>query len=199
MNRNCPSCGATYKIGPEHVGRSVKCQGCGSALVVRPEGLALDQPPPQAPIASQDSYSQNYGVPGGMPPNTYGQAGYGQDYGGYDQGYDDRDQTYDRRPQRRSRPSGEMSPVMEFLLFRRMIAPVVLQVLFWVAVVVAEIGLLVTAVMAFANGNWLYGIGGFLGMFFFPFLLRLYTELLIVAFQIHDELRQIREELKKTK
>jgi hypothetical protein len=75
----------------------------------------------------------------------------------------------------------------DFLSFRKMITPVFIQVIFWIAVVMCVI----TALMAMAQGGVAI-IGGLLFLIIGPFMARIYCELLIIAFRIYDELVAIR-------
>jgi hypothetical protein len=88
-------------------------------------------------------------------------------------------------------PSGP-SPLGEFLAFRRMVTPLLIQVFFWVGVagcVIAAIGQLFTF--------------GLIGIVLAPVILvtgvigvRVYCELLILMFRIHDTLQEIKEQRK---
>lgn len=69
--------------------------------------------------------------------------------------------------------------LQEFLTFRRMVTPVIIQVVFWIGIVliaIAALGLMVEG-------------SGFLGLLVFllgPVAWRVYVELLIVIFRIHS-------------
>jgi hypothetical protein len=102
---------------------------------------------------------------------------------------------------------------VDFLRFRVMVAPVVIQVLFWIGAVVSVIAGILTFVAASAMSQMFDGMGGDLGLRTGPFwespgftlrlagiayiiigplLLRVYAELLLVLFRIYDTLRDIR-------
>jgi hypothetical protein len=74
--------------------------------------------------------------------------------------------------------------VNEYLTFRRMITPVFIQVIFWIAVVFIVIGGLV----ALADGQ----AGGILIILLGPLAARIYAEILIVIFRINDNVAAIR-------
>jgi hypothetical protein len=82
----------------------------------------------------------------------------------------------------------------EYLKFRKMITPVLIQVLFWIGIVVVVIAALV---MMFGHG-----IAGFLGGLVYlvvgPIFVRVYCELIIVLFRIFEELKSLREGLVPT-
>jgi len=103
------------------------------------------------------------------------------------------------------RDRGQPSAFWEFLTFRRMIAPVVLQVIFWLGVV----GIIVMGLITVFGGLMLMGekysgammgglatiVVGLLYTLLGPFVLRLYFELLMMIFRIYDVLREIRDKL----
>ncbi len=78
----------------------------------------------------------------------------------------------------------------DFLFFRKMITPMIIQILFWIGIVVVVIGGFVTMF----TSSFLAGLGMvILG----PIGVRLWTELLIVIFKINDTLTDIRNNTKK--
>ena len=100
----------------------------------------------------------------------------------------------------------------DYLSFRKMITPVVIQVLFWLGAALCVITGLVTMVSAMAGGSTttqpnpfggtiqVHNAGtGFLGfisglaiLVIGPIMVRIYCELLIVIFKIHSELVGLR-------
>jgi hypothetical protein len=74
--------------------------------------------------------------------------------------------------------------VREYLTFRRMITPVFIQVIFWIAVAAIVIG----GIVALVNGE----AAGLLLIIFGPLAARIYAELLIVIFRINDNVAAIR-------
>jgi hypothetical protein len=77
----------------------------------------------------------------------------------------------------------------DFLTFRKMITPVVIQVLFWLGVASVVIG----TVIGIANGQAMQGL---LLIILGPIAVRVYCELLIVIFKINDTLTEIRNQNK---
>jgi hypothetical protein len=71
----------------------------------------------------------------------------------------------------------------DFLRFEVMITPIVVQVLFWIAVVGCVIG----GIVAIASGE----VKGIFIIIFGPIAARIYAEILILFFRINDHLRQI--------
>lgn len=87
----------------------------------------------------------------------------------------------------------------DYLKFRKMITPLIIQILFWVGVVVS---VLVGLVMVFGGIASKFGGGGmvFSGLLWIvlgPILTRIYCEILIVIFSINDSLIDIRSALKQ--
>ena len=79
----------------------------------------------------------------------------------------------------------------DFLTFKTMITPMIIQILFWIGVAVTVIGGFVS--MFSYGGFW----RGLLMVLLGPVFVRLFTELLIVTFSINDSLRIIKNNTKK--
>ena len=84
---------------------------------------------------------------------------------------------------------------MEFLTFRKFIAPVVIQIVFWLGVV----GSIILGVLMIVTGGGPYGGGrgqavlvGILTIVIGPIVVRLYCEIIILWFRIYDTLNAIR-------
>jgi len=75
----------------------------------------------------------------------------------------------------------------DFLSFRKMITPIFIQVIFWVAVVLCVISALIMM-----TGGGIYVLYGLMYLVLGPFVVRIYCELLIILFRIYDELVAIR-------
>lgn len=73
----------------------------------------------------------------------------------------------------------------KFLKFEMMIAPIVIQVIFWIAIIGNVIFAFITM---FGQSFWL----GLAILIFGPIVIRLYCELLIVIFKIFDALNDIK-------
>jgi len=72
----------------------------------------------------------------------------------------------------------------DFFSFRQMDTPVIIQVLFWLGIAVSVIG----GLAAIASDAPVLGLTWILVG---PLIVRVYCELLIVVFKIHDSLRAI--------
>ncbi|SRR5581483_5157798 len=100
----------------------------------------------------------------------------------------------------------------DFLSFRKMITPLIIQVLFWIGVVVSIIWGLIVMFGGLASGIGLSqyggnGVGAILGSLCAgPIVIvlgilfsRIYAELLILFFRMNDNLNDIKDELQKPK
>jgi len=93
----------------------------------------------------------------------------------------------------------------EFITFRKMVTPVIIQVIFWIGVAGVVIGGLIAFVGGLISGIGNGSVGDVLmALFGAPIgvvvgllLVRLYTELLIVIFRIHDSLVEIEQLLRQ--
>ena len=74
----------------------------------------------------------------------------------------------------------------DFLRFETMITPIVIQAIFWIAVVMA----VVVGIAAMTRGGVAI-LGGLLIIVIGPLVARIYCEILIVFFRINDHLRAI--------
>jgi len=82
----------------------------------------------------------------------------------------------------------------DFLTFRKMLTPIVIQILFWlgvVACILGGIGAILTGIARIERTPELIGIG-ILAVVFGPLVMRIYCEWLIVLFRINDTLTDIR-------
>ena len=80
----------------------------------------------------------------------------------------------------------------EYLKFRKMITPIVIQVLFWIGIAAVEIGGIIAIVFGIAANNLGAVFAGLLYMLLGPILVRVYCEVIIVLFRILDVLGDIK-------
>ena len=80
-----------------------------------------------------------------------------------------------------------MKPVLELLTFRRMISPIILQVLFWGAIG----GVLYGTYVLIELGNWAWP----LSLVFGTLVVRVMFEMAILAFRSYDRLGEVRDAL----
>lgn len=87
----------------------------------------------------------------------------------------------------------------DFLKFRKMITPAIIQILFWVGVAISVLGSLY--VMGSSFGRYGGGVGTFFsGLLFLvlgPVVVRIYCELLILFFRMNETLTEIKNSLAK--
>ncbi len=87
----------------------------------------------------------------------------------------------------------------DFLKFRKMITPAIIQVLFWIGVVGCVIAGLVT--IGYSFDSYSGGVGVFLSglmiLILGPIGIRIYCELLILFFRMNDTLTEIKDNLAK--
>ncbi len=90
--------------------------------------------------------------------------------------------------------------MLDFLTFRRMITPIIIQVLFWIGVVVVigagciAIAASLAGIRAPGTGQETSGgaiIGGIALILFGPIVLRIYAEVLMVLFRINETLTDV--------
>ena len=97
--------------------------------------------------------------------------------------------------------SFDKSAIGDYLFFRKMITPMIIQVIFWLGIAAVAIGSLISLISAFATGSALMIILGlFVSLMMFALgaiTVRVYCELVILAFRIFETLTEIKEGLKK--
>lgn len=94
----------------------------------------------------------------------------------------------------------------DFMSFRRMITPVIIQVLFWIGVAISVLmgviiffGGIIGGISDNSFGSVLGGlIGGPIIMLVGILLTRIYSELLILAFRINETLTEIKNLLERS-
>ncbi len=85
----------------------------------------------------------------------------------------------------------------DFLKFRKMITPVIIQIIFWVGVVASVLAGLISIVggASASYGGGMMVLAGLLWIFVGPIIVRIYCEILIVLFSINDRLSEISNSL----
>ena len=88
-----------------------------------------------------------------------------------------------------------MSDFNDFLTFRKMITPTIIQIIFWIGIVLCVVGgivgIVVGAVQNTASGV-LYGL---VTLIIGPLVVRIYCELLILMFRMNDSLTEINSKM----
>jgi len=79
---------------------------------------------------------------------------------------------------------------MDFLTFRLMVTPIIIQVVFWLGI----IGIVLSALAQFTSRSPLVGL---LTLVIGPLLWRVLCELYILLFRIHNSLSDIKNDLRQ--
>ena len=87
-----------------------------------------------------------------------------------------------------------METVGDFFSFRRMVTPIVVQIVFWIGIVLIVIGGIGAAVTA---DNIATAIGAIAMVILGPIVLRIYAEIVIVLFRINESLADINHNTSK--
>jgi len=80
----------------------------------------------------------------------------------------------------------------DFWSFRKMVTPVIIEILFWVGVIVCIIAGLILVVAGIKTSQPQSVLSGVLLIIFGPLAVRVYCEILIVFFRINETLTEIR-------
>jgi hypothetical protein len=95
-------------------------------------------------------------------------------------------------------PMEPMEP-KDFLTFKKMITPTIIQLLFWIlaglAVILGLIGIVNGATSSFGGGGQV--LAGLMLLVLGPVAVRVYCEILIVLFRMNETLTEIRNSLPK--
>lgn len=201
MNTNCPECDAAYNITEAHIGRKLTCKSCSTPLIVTERGLerknAAAAPPASgaAEFAFENrdedrgrSRSRDRDDDANDSPRRSRKSRRSRD--------DDDDDARDsgRRSRRSSRQGS--SELGEYLAFRKMIVPLIIQIIFWVLAGAVSIFGFVFAVISLISGTtegMLTGIAIlFIGVPIYILVIRVYCEVLIVLFRMNATLTEIK-------
>jgi hypothetical protein len=82
--------------------------------------------------------------------------------------------------------------MQDFLEFRKMITPVIIQIVFWIGVAMCVI----TGLLSITGGG-MHAIGGLMTIIVGPIVVRIYCELIILLFRIYDTLNDIKDNTKR--
>jgi hypothetical protein len=180
----CTHCGASGNA-PEHIlGQQVRCSKCKQSFIaagpdeptVSP--FALGEPDPGEPEAPDEGFPTQDEI--------------------HDHDDDDSDDDIRRRPIRKS---ASQTGIADLLMFRRMIAPYLIIILFWLLLVLAVLGGLAMIVGGLLRGGqdgFAGAVAGVISLIVGPIAVRLWCEVLIVVFRINETLTDIRNEMKRS-
>ena len=205
----CPDCSAKIRAPEQVIGRQVRCPKCDAHFTATADGppapaAAAPPAPPETapapvPLLVPDSYpvSQPAAAPAPAPVMEPRPAPQPAPAPLEQLEWKDEPPAPEPVP---LLPDGGLRPnaVVDFLLFRTMIAPLIIQIVFWVGVIVCVLGGIINLVISIGvmvNGQ--VGVGLLLALvslgsiFVGPLLVRIYCELFILLFRIYDTLREI--------
>jgi len=200
MNTKCPQCDTVYNVTEAHIGRKVKCKSCSAALVVTEAGLALQAPataPPPPPAAPAFAFNAGEDDPPAEERPRRGARGKSSR-----REEPDDDAPEDDPPSRsRGRKAKAPSNFKEYLTFRKMIVPVIIQIIFWITVVFMLLGALGVAGGSLFSGSAMAIVAAIIGLLIaIPsgiLLARIYCEMIIVLFRVLDALQDIKQLLER--
>ena len=82
----------------------------------------------------------------------------------------------------------------DFLVFRRMVTPILIQIIYWIATVIAILGGLV---MLIAGDDIGQRIGGLFVLILGPLVVRIYAEISMLLFRMNETLTEIKDSIKQ--
>jgi hypothetical protein len=177
----CPSatCGRRYSVPDEAAGRTATCASCGTKIQIGPAEGVQAPPPPAPPHDVFDVPAPRH------PPEEAA------------------DEPLVSVARQRPAAPPSKGGFADFVLFRKLIAPWVTIVFYWLSVAaVILFGIAVMIAGSFSGDRRPLTIVasivvGLLIMIVGPFLLRIVYESAIVIFRIYDTLTEIRDSLHK--
>ncbi len=188
----CTHCGASGNAPDQILGQQVRCSKCKQSFLA----AGNSPPPPASPFAVDEEPApppEDEGEGEGFPTN------------------DDIGRPPARRSPRRDEGDDEVIPrnrlrgpagggsFVDFLMFRRMVAPYLIVIMFWlmlIGVVVSSLGMIVVGFSAGTSGIPI-ALGGVASLVIGPLGVRLWCEVLIVIFRIHETLGDIHNDMRK--
>jgi hypothetical protein len=84
-----------------------------------------------------------------------------------------------------------MNESSDFLSFRKMVTPIIIQILFWLGVIIAIIFGIVSIVYGVIRSDVPILLYGLLVLILGPLVVRIYCEILILFFRINETLTEI--------
>ena len=84
-----------------------------------------------------------------------------------------------------------MNDFSDLLTFKKMITPTIIQIIFWIGIVVCVIGGIVGIVVGAVRNTATGVLYGLVALIVGPLAVRIYCELLILVFRINDTLTEI--------
>ncbi len=114
---------------------------------------------------------------------------------------EDEDDYDDRRPSRGGKARRRSGGMVDYLVFRKMVTPVIIQIVFWVLVGLVVLGGLIFFGLGIISGEGPAILVGLLGLVIgvplYILGIRIYCEILIVIFRVNDTLTDIKNVLER--
>jgi hypothetical protein len=169
-------------VTPQHVGRRIACKKCGAALVVEADGIQLveaaREPDPPQTVSERVASPTSSGSKPELAPSQ--------------------SEVTEIQPALPRAPA-RGNAFVDFLLFRRMLTPILIQVVFWIGVGYFALtggATLVGTLLLRGIDLWtivLAVLAALAQLILGPLLLRVGCEAILVLFRIHETLREIRD------
>ncbi len=93
-------------------------------------------------------------------------------------------------------PPPESTPLADFLAFRVMLTPVLIKILFWLGVIVCVLAGVANLVFALRVNSITELFSSLVLLFGGPIFVRIWCEMMILWFRIHETLQQIKDQRK---
>src|SRR5262245_55054054 len=181
----CPLCQQKIRVNTGLLGKSVKCPQCKNPFTAVDPNAVAPPAPTWEPVTEKPDLS--FAPPRPQEPPE-------QDFN-YDQ-----DVPVERPLPRKPGTSA----FVDYLLFRRMVTPAILTVIFYLIVAVEVIGGIVYGVIGLITlfaGSAILGLASVVAAFVGTIIAVLYTriacEIILVLFRILDNVRQVNERLEQ--
>jgi hypothetical protein len=195
----CPICQQKIRAPETVIGRQIKCPQCKTPFIAQDtSSLAAGVVSPGGTVREQIPPSQQQIAPAAPAGTQAWPSGRAEELG-----------EAEAEPRERAAPS--RGSFMDYLLFRRMVTPWIIIVVFYLGVVGILIGGIVQFVMAIllmveSRGRSagvgiavLYIVGTLFGTIFALIFWRVYCEVIATFFRILDNVREINEQLRERK
>ncbi len=197
---HCPDCGAKIRAPEKAIGRQIRCPKCDAEFTAQSNAAPAppaEAPPPEPvpePVAA-----------GAAPPPEANEAPKSASVEAIRRELPvdgDEEEDEDESPPAMTPESygPPRNPLVDVLLFRMMITPIIIQFLFWLGVIACVIGggiTLVVAIGLMVSGNsdvtaaFIQALLGLGLIVLGPLAIRLVCELNILFFRIYDTLREM--------
>ncbi len=206
ITSKCTNCKKSFEGDDSDIGQKAECSGCGTTFIITKEEPVVQIRPPAS--AEQESTGTSKEVK---------------------EQFDATEPSTNLTAQRKSAPSQSQQRLskviqqyipkntfVDYLTFKAMVAPIVLQIMFWLVVSAILLsfvfsliptspgagGIPVSPLMRILQTvseipDWFIFILKVIGIAMTIFFLRLLTEVLILVFKIFDVLKEIKAEIQK--